>query len=133
MYHVEEVAQFVEVEDVMEIVESDADTDDEEAEMMETAQAIQKVIFKMDAKFQKACRQVLLLNNQVKEIGTRYDRAVRDNQRTQRYFLRLRLCTVEGLRNMYYEYACRQADKIADLEQGMRKIGVEPVRIYHDQ
>ena len=81
-------------------------------------------------KFQKACKQVVLMNNQVKEISTRrYKRVVRDSLRNYRYLLRLRLCTAEGLRNMYHEYSCRQAEKIADLEENLREIGVEPIYI----
>ena len=67
--------------------------------MASAADILQVQVLKMDAKFQKACEQVLVLNNMVKEPQIRYDRAARDNLRTYRYALRLRLCTVEGLRN----------------------------------
>lgn len=68
---------------------------------MEDAQQIQALILQKDGKFQRACAQVLLLNNMVQDLQTRYDRAVAQNMRQYRYTLRLRLCTVEGLRNMY--------------------------------
>ena len=97
---------------------------------MEEAQQIQALILQKDGKFQNACAQVLLLNNMVQDLQTRYDRAVKDNQRQYRYTLRLRLCTVEGLRNMYYEYACQSADEIEALEDTMRQLGVEPMPIY---
>ena len=96
------------------------------------AEALQGEIFHEDAKFQRACSQVVLLNTLVQELQTRYDRAVRDNLRTYRYALRLRLCTVEGIRNMYYEYATATADKIEELENRMREMGVEPAIIYTD-
>ena len=94
----------------------------------EAAHSLQTLIQKEYEKFQKAWRQVLLLNSQAVEIGARYDRAVNDNLRNYRYLLRLRLCSVEGLRNMYHEYSCRQAEKIADLEANLRTMGVEPIR-----
>lgn len=97
---------------------------------MEDAQQIQALILQKDGKFQRACAQVLLLNNMVQELQTRYDRAVAQNSRQYRYTLRLRLCTVEGLRNMYYEYACQSADEIEVLEDTMRQLGVEPMPIY---
>ena len=98
--------------------------------MMADAEQIQSLIVQKDGKFQRACAQVLLLNNLVQELQTRYDRAVLDNRRQYRYTLRLRLCTVEGLRNMYYEYACQSADEIEALEDTMRQLGVEPMPIY---
>lgn len=97
---------------------------------MADAEQIQSLILQKDNKFQRACAQVLLLNNLVQELQTRYDRAVQDNHRQYRYTLRLRLCTVEGLRNMYYEYACHSADEIEALEESMRQLGVEPMPIY---
>ena len=74
--------------------------------MASTADILQ--VLKMDAKFQKACEQVLVLNNMVKEPQIRYDIAARDNLRTYRYALRLRLCTVEGLRNTLYDYVAQK-------------------------
>lgn len=95
-----------------------------------TSEEIQENIYTLDAKFQKACSQVVLLNNLVQELQTRYERAVKANLRTYRYTLRLRLCTVEGLRNMFYEYASATADKIDGLENDMRSMGTQPARIY---
>ena len=97
---------------------------------MANAEQIQSLILQKDSKFQRACAQVLLLNNLVEELQTRYDRAVKDSRRQYRYTMRLRLCTVEGLCNMYYEYACQSADEIEVLENTMRQLGVEPTPIY---
>ncbi len=93
-------------------------------------ESLQAEIFHEDAKFQRACSQVVLLNKFVQDLQTRYDRAVKKNMRTNRYTLRLRLCTVEGIRNMYYEYATATADKIEEMENRMRELGVEPAIIY---
>jgi hypothetical protein len=81
----------------------------------------------MDRKFQRACEQILLLNNQILDLQSRYDRAVSDRQRSWRYHLRLRIATVEGIRNMYYEYACLRADELDDLQTKL-----EPEGVLHD-
>ena len=57
-------------------------------DMLEKAESIQMMIRKEYIKFQKACRQVILMNNQVKEISTRYKRVVRDNLRNYCYLCR---------------------------------------------
>ena len=98
--------------------------------MASTADILQVQVLKMDAKFQKACEQVLVLNNMMKELQIRYDRAARDNLRTYRYALRLRLCTVEGLRNTLYDYVTQKADDIEQMEEEMRNLGAEPIIIY---
>ena len=91
--------------------------------MASTADILQVQVLKMDAKFQKACEQVLVLNNMMKELQIRYDRAARDNLRTYRYALRLRLCTVEGLRNTLYDYVTQKADDIEQMEEEMTNLG----------
>lgn len=95
-----------------------------------TTDSLQAEIYSEDEKFQRACYQVIVLTNVVLELQTRYDRAVEVNLRTARYYLRLRLTTVEGIRNMFYEYASVLADKIDSLEIRMRNLGVEPAIIY---
>ena len=64
--------------------------------------------------FRQACDQIIVMNNQINYLQTRYERAMKKNRRSFRYSLRLKLATLEGVRNMYYEYASRKAD---DLEQ----------------
>ena len=67
-------------------------------------------------KFQHACKQVMLLNNRIRAQQSRYDRAKRDNQRSFRYTIRLRISTLEGVRNVFYEYACKAAEEVEDLQ-----------------
>jgi len=98
--------------------------------MASPSDLLQVQVLQMDSKFQKACEQVLVLNNMLRELQIRYDRAARDNLRTYRYALRLRLCTVEGLRNTLYEYVTQKADDIEQMEEEMRKMGTEPVILY---
>ena len=49
---------------------------------------------------------------------------------TYRYALRLRLCTVEGLRNALHEYAAQQASKIEKMEDDMREMGQGPLVLH---
>ena len=84
----------------------------------------------MDTKFRKACSQVLLLNSLLNCFQSRYDRAAKDNLRTYRYHLRLRLCTSEGVRNAFYEYATQMADRIETMESRLEQMGIQPVALY---
>ena len=68
-----------------------------------------------EVRFKRACEQVVLLNDKLEGLQRRYDKARQDNQRTFRYTLRLKMASVEGVRNAYYEYACEKAEKIAEL------------------
>ena len=74
-------------------------------------------MLKLNKKFRLSCRQVVMLNNFVEDLQARYNRAVQGNNRNYRYFLRLRIATVEGIRNMLYEYACTKAEELDDLHQ----------------
>ena len=91
---------------------------------------LQQQIIEMDTKFRKACSQVLLLNSLLKSFQSRYDRAAKDNLRTYRYHLRLRLCTSEGVRNAFYEYATQMADRIETMESRLEQMGIQPVALY---
>lgn len=68
-----------------------------------------------ERKFRKSCTQINLLNKQLEDTKARYQRAKMDNFHRFRYNLRLKLAVVEGIRNMYYEYAHVQAERVAAL------------------
>lgn len=68
-----------------------------------------------ETRFRRACEQVVLLNDKLEGLQRRYDKARLENHRTFRYNLRLKMASVEGVRNAYYEYACNKAEKIAEL------------------
>ena len=53
--------------------------------------------------------------------------ARRTNNRSFRYNLRLKLAVVEGVRNMYYDYAYAKADQVADLRRELFNESVEIV------
>lgn len=94
---------------------------------MEATHSSEEVIAKMrllDRKFQHSCRQIMLLNHRIKEKQRRYDRAYKEHQRSWRYTLRLQLATMEGMRNMFYEYAYRRADELEALQDELVNAGI---------
>lgn len=77
--------------------------------------ALYAELYEAESRFKKACEQVVLLNDKLEGLQHRYDKARQENHRSFRYNLRLRMASVEGVRNAYYEYACEKAEKIAEL------------------
>ena len=75
-------------------------------------------------KFRKACSQVILLNNQIQNAQIRYDRAVKDGNKAFRYMGRLKLATLEGVRNTIYEYAARLGDEIDAQQERLVDMGL---------
>ena len=72
-----------------------------------------------EKQFRRACDQIVLMNLQLKEIGVRYKRAKHTGQRSFRYPLRLKLAVVEGVRNMYYDFARQKAEELEALRHVM--------------
>jgi uncharacterized radical SAM superfamily Fe-S cluster-containing enzyme len=81
-------------------------------------------------KFQRACDQVRRLNSHIQSLQVRYDRAKRDNQRSFRYSLRLKIATVEGVRNTYYEYACEIGAQVEDLQVELATLYPDAIQMY---
>jgi len=71
----------------------------------DSVQEMKNELTQTEIRFRKACNQINLLNRKMESIHKRYNCAKKNNHRVFRYKLRLRLAVVEGLRNMYYEYA----------------------------
>ena len=64
-----------------------------------------------------------MLNRRIEEVQVRYDRAFSSGQRSFRYTHRLKLATLEGMRNMYYEYACLRADELEQMQDVLIRQG----------
>lgn len=77
----------------------------------------------VDHKFRKACQQLRLLNQYIDRTEIRYERAYTGNAPSFRYMSRLQLATLEGIRNMYFEYACNCADKLDALQEELVAAG----------
>ena len=72
--------------------------------------------------FHKSIRQVIILNEQIVNMKSRYQRACDINRKSMRYTLRLRLAAIEGTRNMYYEYARVKCGEIEGLQDTLRDL-----------
>ena len=73
----------------------------------------------LDTKFRRSCHHIRTLNRRIEEVQVRYDRAFASGRRSFRYSHRLKLATYEGMRNMYYEYACRNADQLEKMQDDL--------------
>ena len=78
----------------------------------------------LERKYDCCYRQILVLNNRIRDLECRYQRACRGGRTSYRYTLRLQLATTEGMRNMYYEYACRKADELEAVQEQLVEAGV---------
>lgn len=70
-----------------------------------------------ERRFKRACEQIVQLNYSLDALQQRYNKAKKDNHRSFRYSLRLRIAVVDGMRNMYYDYAHKKAEAVAELRQ----------------
>lgn len=71
----------------------------------------------LDQKFQRAYEQVMFLNNQIAQLKIRYKRAGSQGQSRWRSAVRLRLATMEGVRNMFWEYAWCKNEELVELHE----------------
>lgn len=76
---------------------------------------LQTKLLRAENQFRKACDQIILMNVKLRDCNVRYRRAKRKNMKSFRYPLRLRLAVVEGVRNMYFDYATKKAEEVAQL------------------
>ena len=77
----------------------------------------------LDWKFQHSCNQILILNSRIEDAQSRFDHAITNRQSTFRYSIRLRLVTLEGIRNMFYEYASRVSERLETLQLQLAEAG----------
>ena len=84
----------------------------------------------LDWKFQHSCNQILILNSRIEDAQSRFDHAITSRQSTFRYSIRLRLVTLEGIRNMFYEYASRVSERLESLQHQLAEAG--PYEMEYD-
>ena len=84
-------------------------------------------LYILEYKFRKSCEQIKLLTRRLDLLQIRYNKAKRDDMKSFRYTQRLQLATVEGTRNMFYEYAVRQATEVTRLKKQIKGLLTEPV------
>ena len=70
-------------------------------------------------KFNRACDQMSLLDQRIKDMQVRYQRAIKNKKNAARYTLRQHLTVMTGVKMMFYEYASTQANKMDALREKM--------------
>ena len=86
---------------------------------MKSPITIESRIARAQFQFRRSCDQIILINQALGSLSFRYRKAKATNTRSFRYPLRLRLAVVEGIRNMYYDYAKQKADEVQNLRDGL--------------
>lgn len=66
-------------------------------------------------RLQQACFQIQSLNVKKEDFVRRYLKAVKANDKRFRYSLRMRIVTVEGMIDCYYQYATMKEKEMLDL------------------
>lgn len=80
----------------------------------------------VDRKFHKACAQLRVLSRRIELVELRYEKACRQNALSFSYMLRLELASLEGVRDMFYEYASCCAERLEILQNKMTAAGLIP-------
>lgn len=73
------------------------------------------------AKFDKACRQLAILEQHINDLQNSFGMAVECDRKMFKILHRMQLATYEGTRNAYVEYIERQMEKI----KRMRRLALE--------
>ena len=68
-----------------------------------------------ERRFLNVLQQLVLMNNNIQAVQCRIDRAARSHRRSFRFPQRLRLLTLERVRDMFIEYVIRVADHLDNM------------------
>ena len=71
---------------------------------------------KATIKFDKACRQLVVLDQHMSDLQNSYTNALDNDRKTFKIVYRMQLATLEGTHNAYIEYIERQVEKIKKLK-----------------
>ncbi len=72
---------------------------------------------KATVKFDKACRQLIILDQHMNDLQNSYTNSLENDRKTFKIVYRMQLATLEGTHNAYIEYIERQVEKIKKLKQ----------------
>lgn len=86
----------------------------------------------VDRKFRRARKQIIVLNNRIESLIVRYDRSTKQGRKNFRHATRLQVATVEGVRNMFYEYARRQCEDMDELQEKLKELTGEEYDDFED-
>ena len=77
---------------------------------------VEAIIREADNKLEKVCHQIVLLNNIIEDLLVWYNRSESANSGTFQYSLRLRLVSLQMVRDVFHKYAVTLADDLDDFE-----------------
>jgi hypothetical protein len=77
----------------------------------------EKQLASMEKRFLLCCQQITMVDQRLDALQIRYIRASKDQNRSLRYSLRLQIATVEGVRNIFYQYAKIKGAVIAQIRR----------------
>ena len=72
---------------------------------------------KATVKFEKACRQLIMLDQHINDLQNSYSNSLENDRKTFKIVYRMQLATLEGTHNAYIEYIERQVEKIKKLKR----------------
>ena len=98
-------------------------------EMPEDAYDLILQIRHMDRKYRRARTQMIILNQRIEALIVRHQRSSDEKKKLFCYIIRMQAATVEGVRNMFYEYAKRLCGDIDYLQEKLKELTGE---IYDD-
>ena len=83
--------------------------------------AIDQRLRVVERKFKTSARQVSVLDRQMDRLQARYKRAYDSKTKAVFNSFRLQLSTLEGVRQVFYLYACERAAEKSRLQEEMRE------------
>jgi hypothetical protein len=72
---------------------------------------------KATIKFDKACRQLITLDQHMNDLQNSYSSSLENDRKTFKILYRMQLATLEGTHNAYIEYIERQVEKIKKIKR----------------
>ena len=82
-----------------------------------TTQDLKLQLKKATIKFEKACRQLITLDQHINDLQNSYSNSLENDRKTFKILFRMQLATLEGTHNAYIEYIERQVEKIKKLKR----------------
>ena len=76
-----------------------------------------KCLHGLEKRFLQCCHQINLVDQKLDALQVRYQRVTRTHQRSCVYYLRLQIATMEGMRNLLYQYAKIKAFEMSELRR----------------
>ena len=77
---------------------------------------LKRILKKATTKFNRACKQILKLDQKINDLQNSYTNAIETDRKTFKIVYRMQLATLEGLHEAYIEYIEKKVNEIRDLK-----------------